>query len=183
MKEKTSLYEYYKLTESNDVPFIFKGALFHDALFQLGETIRDRMKSDERKKVKILSAFIELAQNIKLHSDEKVYSDSEKRDVGVGLIIYKEDENFFKLSAGNRVKKTDSEELKLKCEKINSLNRDELNKLYLQERNKSIEENRNGGSVGLIELARRSRNVLSVCFDEVDDHHSFFTIEVKVSKA
>jgi len=176
------LYQYYKITEENEVPFIFKGALNHEAVYHLGETLKERIKTAENKKSKILSVFVELAQNIKLYSAHKVYSESEGQDVGVGMIAFGETSSAYHIKSGNLINNSSRKELVDRCRLINSLDREELNKLYLKERNKAVEDNRSGGNIGLIELARRSRNPLDVSMDQVDENTTFFSIEVKISK-
>jgi hypothetical protein len=180
--EDFSLFKYYKNSEDNQVPFVFKGGMNHESIYHLGETLKERIQEAESKKSKILSVFVELAQNIKLYSAERVYSDSEDKEVGQGIITFKDDTTAFYIKAGNVIRNESKKELIEKCRLINSLDREELNKLYNKERNRAIEENRAGGNIGLIELARRSRNPLQVSIDQLDDKRAFFTIEVKISK-
>ena len=176
------LYEYYKVTEESEVPFIFKGALNHEAIYYLGETLKEKISDAENKKSKILSVFVELAQNIKLYSAQKVYSESEGQEVGVGMMAFGENSDAYHIRSGNVIRNTSRKELIDRCRLINSLDREELNKLYLKERNRAIEDNREGGNIGLIEMARRSRNPLNVSMDQIDDDTTFFSIEVRISK-
>ena len=74
------------------------------------------------------------------------------------------------------------EDVTSKIDYINSLNRDELKAYYKEVLNNGELSEKGGGGLGLIDIAKKSRNKLQYSFREIDEDYSFFTLTVKILK-
>ena len=176
------IFQFYNQSAAEKVPVLFKGPLFHDVLYNLAECVMQQISNTEKIKNKVLASFIELAQNVKLYSQERIQAEGEESDAGVGMMVFKELDQHYVIMSGNLMRNADVKPLITKCQYINTLNRENLNRYYREERNRSIESGLQGGNTGLIELVRRSNNPLEVGETSVDEAHSFITIAVTINK-
>ena len=69
-----------------------------------------------------------------------------------------------------------------KINHINSLDRDQLKAYYKEILGNGKLSAKGGGGLGLIDIAKKSRNKLEYSFKEIDDDYSFFTLIVKILK-
>ena len=179
---RPDIFQYYQQTNQDRLPVFFRGPLVHDVLYNLAECLLQQVRESEKVKNKVLSAFIELAQNVKLYSAERLVVDDEEKEVGVGVMTFQEVEQGYLVCSGNLVHNNEVVALKEKCDYINSLDREALNKYLREERNRSIDHGLDGGNTGLIEMVKRSNNPLVLDTVIIDQDHSFITIEVKINK-
>ena len=88
----------------------------------------------------------------------------------------------YNIVTGNFIFPKNVDEITKKINYINSLNRDELEAYYKEVLNNGKLSEKGGGGLGLIDIAKKSRNKLQYSFREIDDDYSFFTLTVKILK-
>ena len=91
-------------------------------------------------------------------------------------------EDAYNIVTGNFIYPKNVEEVSNKIDHINSLDRDELKAYYKEVLNNGKLSEKGGGGLGLIDIAKKSRNKLQYSFREIDDDYSFFTLTVKILK-
>lgn len=182
MMENKSLDLFKQYRDTYDYQFIvsFKGRLSQEVLTEFGSMIRTSLSTESKIK-KIFAVFIELAQNM-LHYSAERKSLEDGRETGVGIIMVDEKSVGYNVSAGNLVLNEKIESLKMKCEKINSMSRDELKTYYQKQLRSNRPEDSKGAGVGLIDIARKSDGPLSFNISPIDDKHSFFTLSAYFTK-
>ncbi|EMO76000.1 SiaB family protein kinase [Leptospira kirschneri] len=182
MMENKSLDLFKQYRDTYDYQFIvsFKGRLSQEVLTEFGSMIRTSLSAESKIK-KIFAVFIELAQNM-LHYSAERKSLEDGRETGVGIIMVNEKSVGYNVSAGNLVLNEKIESLKMKCEKINSMSRDELKTYYQKQLRSNRPEDSKGAGVGLIDIARKSDGPLSFNISPIDDKHSFFTLSAYFTK-
>jgi len=179
--EEFDLYEYYKDNKNNNIILSFKGAVSQEILVEIGQIIRNKFGVDKSLK-KIFSVFVEMSQNIMHYSSERVINPRDGKDVGVGIILFKEYENSFLLTSGNQLRNSIGQRVTSKIDKINELNKDELKELYIEQRRKPQEDESKGAGLGLIEIARKSAHKINYKITEINDESSFLVMNVKFNK-
>ncbi len=115
----------------NDIVLSFEGKMSQGVLISLVETLKERLAANGNDATqqmirKIYGVFVELAQNIQNHSLEKVVVDQQQ--IGVGIIVIREDKDKFVITSGNKLLNTDAEKLCSYCDLINTLDEDSLEK-------------------------------------------------------
>ncbi len=176
MKE-FSLFEYNQLFDK-EIQISYKGPFDKQVLTVIGNYIRTIIGNSSQSSKKIFKIFIELAQNISYYSSNKSKTDN---NVGLGILVIRENEGKYFLHAGNEVKSEDVFPILDKCEVINSLNREELREYKREQRN--LPRGVKGGAhIGLIQVALTSANPLDIKITPTDEECSFFSVTVKVDK-
>ena len=122
---------------------------------------------------KTFNILVEVLQNISRHGE------SSEAGGKTGLFMISESYTGFQVSAGNLINNEAVPALKEKISNLASLNLDELNDLY-KKALRSEQGSDGGAGLGLIDIFRDSNNQVEVDFHQVNDSHSFFSIEVKL---
>jgi Family of unknown function (DUF6272) len=130
---------------------------------------------------KIFKIFVELAQNIALYSSDKVITEDQTNFNGYGIFIIREYMDKFQLLAGNMAFREDVTIAVEKCDKINTLSRDELRK-FKRELRKKPSAQKGGGNIGLVQIVLTADNYVDHQVIDVDNTCSFLIFSVEISK-
>lgn len=175
------LLDYYNNNKKNNIILSFKGAVSQEILVEIGSIIRNQF--DIHKSIKkIFAVFVELAQNIMHYSAESEFSLREGKDVGVGIIIFSENEDYFYITSGNVVGTKKGKKVVEKIEKVNEMSADELKTYYKEQRRKPQADGSKGAGLGFIDIARKSNQKIDYQLKETEDGNSFLVLSVKFSK-
>lgn len=182
---KLNLFEYYKQMNENKIVFAYKGTISQDVLVELAELIKDKLfsGSKQRNKIKkVFAIFIELAQNILHHSAEKVSIKGTDKKIGTGIIVVSETSDYYTITSGNLAERENLLDVIKRCDFINSLNAVKLKEYYKEQRSLPFKKGASGPGLGLIDIARKSKNPLEYDFNPVDNSYSFLILSVQVRK-
>lgn len=169
----------YKLMKEKNIVFSFKGALSQEILVEMGNQLKSHLGLSNKLK-KIFSVFIELAQNIMHYSDEREFiAGSEK---GVGIVLFTETDEYFKVISGNLVENSKVDFLKNRLEYLKSLPNNELKNLYSEQIRNRRESNSKGAGLGFIEICRKSDSNIDYKFYPFNENLYFFSLVVIISK-
>ncbi|MTI42403.1 hypothetical protein JM93_00150 [Roseibium hamelinense] len=164
--------------------FAYSGYLSEALLFSLGGTVKQQLeiKNTESKTVRrVFSVFVEQVQNVIRYSDEKEWHTDDKRDrqsagvIAVGI----EDTRFFVI-CGNTVKQSEAPKLEARLNEIVSMDEPELRQHYKQKLREEPEEQSEGGTIGLLEIARRASAPLQFEFMTLDEERQFFVLKAYI---
>lgn len=97
------------------------------------------------------------------------------------LLIVKKQDNIFTISVGNLVLNSLVDSLKIKLDRVNQLDTEELKTLYEEVINKESEEDDTGAGLGLITMALRTEVDIKYSFEPVDTGYSFFTMKIDIN--
>ncbi len=175
--------EIFSGNSKNEMIFVFNGVITQDLIVLLAETIREELSLYCKPQLvnRVFAIFIEMAQNVMHHSDEKFYFD--QQSFGKGQLILLKNHDGFEIITINRVNNSQKKFLMERNNLINKLNRQELKELYIKTRRQKNIVNTKGAGLGFIDIARRSGIPLSVDFENIDDYHHEFSLRVKVNKS
>tara|TARA_B100001778_G_C18599446_1_gene636465 strand:+ start:217 stop:759 length:543 start_codon:yes stop_codon:yes gene_type:complete len=105
-------------------------------------------------------------------------------DTFPAIFVLGKDDDFYYLATGNKIAQEKISNLKDRLEKANSLDRVALLNWYNDILIRDQELNQNGGAgLGIIDMALKSKHKFEYAFQEIDAHHSFFTLKVKINSA
>lgn len=165
----------------NHVSLAFHGVITQDILSLLGHRYRnshDNLVVSKR----IFAIIIELAQNILHYSAEKVFSEKDQREVGVGVIGVSETASQFIISSGNYIYPDDAAKMVERCNFINSLGNEELKEYYREQRRMPQREGKPGANLGFIDMRRKSGNPIEIEVWDQELNKPFFVLTIKVNK-
>lgn len=176
----------FQSMERDKIILSFKGDITQDLLasvYQIMESRMDQDKTDSKRKKRFYHILVECLQNVYHHMEDfrNVSEVTEISDGSAIFIIAKAKGEGYRIITGNYIKKEESEDLKSKLEKINSMNTDELRTYYLETLSTTELSQKGGAGLGMIDIARKSGHKIVYSFDGVTDTVSFFTLEVTIN--
>ncbi|MFC2137021.1 SiaB family protein kinase [Bacteroidota bacterium] len=179
------IYDFIKETLSNEIatsgfPLIYKGQLTHEItkLFTaMAEKKIEEQNIDIKVKRKVFHVMVEFLQNITKHSDD---FDDEKNPIGNGIFIVGEEKRKYYVMTGNKIKKDKEEPLKERIEKLNSLNKEELDEMFKKQMREGNITSKGGAGLGLIDLVRKTSSKLIYEFIPIDKKEKYFIIAITI---
>lgn len=183
MQADFKVYNFYKQMQVQSIILSFKGVVSQDLLSRLAASLRSKSLShDPHIGRKVFGIFIELAQNVTLHSSEKSYSIKEGEPIGVGFLLVGESDDHYLISSSNKIENKHVETVLERSAYINSLDKEGLKEFYKEQRRQPQRENKPGANIGLIDMVKRSGNPISVHAYPFDDKDSILTVSVRLDK-
>lgn len=182
MNSGWGLFREYQLAEKQNTLFLYKGAISQLILSEIAESIKHQVNAHPQIVRKFFGIFIELAQNIRHHSDERTFLQKEGMDVGVGILRASVFDDYYQLVSGNYVERAKGEKLMERSAYINDLDAEGLRHFYRQERKRPKITNQKGANVGLIDMVRRSHNPIKVEVEQILEDKAFVSIAVQLDR-
>lgn len=178
----TDVYDFYRKMEDEKIILSFKGEFSAELLTSILHILEKKMEEleiDGKKRKRVFNVLVECFQNLYHHiesleeGDEIIWEKS-------ALVMVKHDGHKFVVRTGNYVKNDGIVELKRKLAMVNALDTDELRLLYQQKLKNDSRSEKGTAGLGLIDIARKSKNKLGYEFLEIDEHSSFFCLNVVI---
>ncbi len=175
-------YSYYKNMRQNRIIFVYQGEVTAELVSSILHMMENKLEGegeDKKIKKKVFNVMVECLQNVYHHLDAIEIDDT--IDKSALLMIGKEEEYYFVIT-GNHILNERIPSLKARLEKINSLDKKGLKKLYQEIlANEQMSEKGTAG-LGMIDIARKSGQKLGYDFHPVNDKYSFFSLEAKIAR-
>lgn len=173
---------FHEASRRNGVILSFGGDLSESVLFSLGEVLKLRMRQGETDAgvaKRVFSIFVEQAQNVIRYSADRLQPEAEPRPglVSGGMIVVGTEGDRFFVVCGNEVGRTEVPRLRERLDEIATLSSDELRKVYREKLRQPPDEGSLGGSIGLIEIARRSSAPVEYDFQDLGAERSLFCLK------
>ena len=179
--------EYYEFKNGlnlKGIIFSFTGYISEKILFALGEAVRQKMAAEEAGPVltkKVFSVFVEQVQNIIRYSEDKIAGGKDARQVlSSGVITVGNEGDHFFIVCGNVVSSSSMEKLKSRLAHLSTLDKAQLKAFYKEKLKSPPEEDSQGATIGLIEIARRSSEPVEWDFHQIDPTQAFFCLKAYI---
>jgi hypothetical protein len=189
----------YRTMESANISLAFKGAMSERTLVNLAGMLKQQLGGSSPQNVIkaenhiVFAVFVELAQNILNYSAETsigTFTDSENNDTdmqsneinGIGMITIRETANEYIVSSGNAVTTQTASRLVAWCDHLNTLDKDDLKRLYKERLHGEPPEGSKGAGLGLIDIARKSGVPLDYAVSDYAPPLQLFMLNVVVRK-
>lgn len=189
LANKFDLFEMRQFIKNAKIVLSFEGHVSQGILRNMMEMLQEKLyntdendSSDHQYTVikKVFFIFIELAQNIQKYSYEQDNSNNKKN--GAGIIVIREDSDFFSVSSGSISDVNSAEYLKDYCYSINKLSKDEMKDLYKSKLKKPRLDTEQSSGLGLLDIAIKSGSPLNIEVKPIDKEKVFFELTAKVNK-
>lgn len=178
----TDVYQFYRSLEDEQIVLSFKGEFTAELLtsfLHIMENKMEELNTDPRKRKRVFNVLIECFQNLYHHIETN--SDSLKEGLKKSaLIIVKHVDGKFIVRTGNHIDSSGKDELKSKLDMVNALSSDELRQLYKMKLENDPRTPKGTAGLGLIDIARKSKNKLGYEFIDIDKSDSFFCLNVNI---
>lgn len=160
-------------------PLIYKGPLDHDTMKFFTAMARERVTNEcENKSIqrKVFHVMVEMIQNVTKHSAS---SDMHGKE-GDGIFVVGKTETYFYIITGNHIAHDKVNTLSCVIENLNSLDEEELTRLYKEKIRQGGLSEKGGAGLGLIDIVRKSNHHLDYHFATIDDESKFFILKASV---
>ncbi|MCJ2129366.1 SiaB family protein kinase [Methylobacterium sp. E-045] len=172
---------FFETSKRNGVILSFGGDISENVLFSLGEVLKLRMiqgETDATIAKRVFSIFVEQAQNIIRYSADKLPADGTSCSmISAGMIVVGVENARFFVVCGNEVPKADAAILHERLDHISGMSSEELKRFYREKLRQAPDEGSLGGSIGLIEIARRSSAPVEFEFHDLGGERSLFCLK------
>ena len=185
---KFDIFQYNKMMVDNNITIIYSGPIWSEGLEGLASALQSRLTLDDMPlsaAQSIFSIFIEQVTNMMMYSAEKEIfthpNDSKQMEVSRGVFILGAQGRHYFLQSGNVVTNINAEILKSRIDKLNTLDKQEMRRLYREQakaENANVESK--GAGLGLIEIARRATSKIDYEFIPHGDGLSYFSMYVTI---
>lgn len=179
----SDVYDFYKKMEDENIILSFKGTFSEDLLTSILHIVEAKMggmQIEPNKRKRVFKVLVECCQNLYHHIEEIEASDDELEQQKSALIIVKFKAGVFRITTGNFVRNDQIEELRAKLEIVNELNEDGLRELYRTKLQNEGRTMKGTAGLGLIDIARKSKNKLDYEIINVTESISFFCLSVVI---
>ncbi|WP_018141045.1 SiaB family protein kinase [Thioalkalivibrio sp. ALJ7] len=164
--------------------FSFTGYISEGILKALGDALRQkiRLESTDTKTVnRVFSVFVEQVQNIIRYSAERIEHDAEPPiELSSGMITVGSDQGRFFVICGNVIGRKDADTLAVRLRELAGMDSAELRRFYKEKLREPPDEGSKGGSIGLIEIARRASEPIQFDFQHISDAQSYFVLKAYI---
>ncbi len=169
------VYDFYKGIRTHEITLAYEGEMNHKLMKVFTDIALGRMSEEEEKRQvqkRVYHVMIECLQNISkhaFHTNEETHS-----DLNHGILIISKNPHNYLITTGNIVEIDRTEYLNDLLEKVNSLNKAELDELYKSQLKEGRLSEKGGAGLGFIDIKRKTRQNLEFHFLPVSKSHSFF---------
>lgn len=169
------------MMRSHHLIFGYRGTLTNElitSLLQLSDSKLKELQTPFRKKKSIINILIECLQNILYHSE--TFQDGIFSGHHCLFLLGKREQDYF-IQIGNYVENTHMEALKSKLDYFNTLNSDQIHRLYLEVLEKGHLSEKGGAGLGILRVMKDSGSKIEYTFEPVDESKSFYGMEIKIN--
>lgn len=162
----------------NHINLVYCSQFSGQRAFDMLDIIESLKMSKNQKyvtKKRIFSVLVELLQNISQHG-----VDLEGMEGKTGILLVGAEKKTNKIITGNIIQKNDEEFLRNHLDRINQMNNDELENLFVEKLTDDDFSNPLKNGMGIIDMRIKSGKPLEYDIKNVDDKHSFFTLQVTI---
>lgn len=179
----SDVYNFYKRMEDEHIILSFKGVFTEDLLTSILHIIEGKMEMmgiETKKKKRVFNVLVESFQNLYHHIEEMGYENERGEQDRSVMIIVKFENNNFTITTGNFMRIERISELREKLDMVNALNNEALRKLYRSKLESDGRTEKGTAGLGLIDIARKSKNKLDYEFIDVTGSIGFFCLSVVI---
>jgi hypothetical protein len=171
------VYEFYKTMKTHEISLVYEGEITHQitkAFTSLTESNMAREEESGQVQRKVFHVMVECLQNISKHAED--FGTNDFLYSGRGIFMVSKGETEYTVTTGNAVDNSKIDDMKAMLEKINSMDKEELNELYKKQIKEGRLSEKGGAGLGFIDIKRKTGKRLEYHFLPIDDDISFFLL-------
>ncbi len=177
------VYDFYQRMEDEKVILSFKGEFSAELLTSILHIMESKMielSIPMQMKKRVFNVLVECFQNLYHHIDVAAAEAPITGSKNAAIVMVKYVDEKILVLTGNYIPKVSTDELKKKLVLVNELDQQELKELYQQRLLHNSVSKKGTAGLGIIDIARKSKNELGYEFIEVDDNYSFFCLSIVI---
>lgn len=179
----SDVYDFYRKMEDENIILSFKGTFSEELLTSILHIVESKMISLEvttTKKKRVFNVLVECFQNLYHHIETFGEDGDVNNHQKSALIMVKYDNGKFTITTGNFVMQEKVPDLKDKLAMINDMDSEDLKDLYRTKLEQDGRTEKGTAGLGLIDIARKSKNKLEYEIIDVTESIGFFCLNVVI---
>ena len=179
----SEVYDFYRKMEDENIILSFKGSFSEELLTSILHIVESKMDSmgvPNPKKKRVFNVLVECFQNLYHHIEIFGEEEALKKQQKSALIMVKYQNEKFTITTGNFLTQEGIPELKEKLDQINTMDREDLRDLYRTKLEQDGRTEKGTAGLGLIDIARKSKNKLEYEIIDVTESIGFFCLNVVI---
>lgn len=179
----TDVYKFYRRMEDEQVILSFKGEFSAELLTSILHIMESKMielSIPMQMKKRVFNVLVECFQNLYHHIDIASVDKPMDASKNSALVMVKYVDEKIMVLTGNYIPTASTDDLKRKLILVNELDEKELRELYQQRLLNNNVSQKGTAGLGIIDIARKSKNELGYEFVKVDDEYSFFSLRIVI---
>jgi hypothetical protein len=174
-----TIMSFEKLLARNNIYMVWSNHITPDVGKEMLSFTETKLREDDidsGTKRRVFSILVEVLENIAKYSPGK----KAERKHGMPVAAIRMEKGSFYLTAGNLIRKSKTHKLRKKIDMVNRYDRAGLKELYRKQLSKQDSSSESTGSMGLIDIARKSGHKLKYSFSKINDDYSYYILGVRV---
>lgn len=175
------IYEFRSQLQAQNVLLAYSGYVSDGIVYALGDALKQKLAIDEADRnltKRIFSVFVEQVQNIIRYShDTETGVEPDASPLRSGVITVGIDDGRFFVLCANTMESAKVPPLRERLELLAGMDSDALRTYYRQKLRDEADADSQGGSIGLIEIARRASAPIEFDFMDIDPKTTFFCLK------
>jgi hypothetical protein len=168
-----------KLMDEHNVYLIWSGHITADVGREVLSFTETKLSEDDIEanlRRRVFAILVEMLENVAKYSPGK---EAEER-YGMPMAMIRLKERVYSVSTGNLIPNENIAALREKLDNINKHDKEGIKDLFRQALTEQSPSSDSTGSLGLIDMARKSGSKLMYTFDNVNELYSYYTLTVNV---
>jgi len=177
------VYDFYQTMKTHEITLVYEGEITHQltkAFTSLAESNMAKEEESGNVQRKVFHVMVECLQNISKHADDFAINDFQY--AGRGIFMVSKGETEYSVTTGNALDNSRVEELKTMLDRINSMEKEELDELYKKQIKEGRLSEKGGAGLGFIDIKRKTKHKLEYHFLPIDEKISFFLLTSTISR-
>jgi hypothetical protein len=172
-------YPCYRDMYDNNVVFAFKGVVNSDVVTHVLDIMNERLEEDHQSRKtskKVFNVLVECMTNLYVDEDKSKYAEFDPTAI---LTVKKRDEQYI-VSTGSMIQNNRVHQIKELISRLNKMSDEDIKSYYQEMLLTSDLNDPFHGNLGIIDLARKSKNNLEVAFKYISQDFSFFSLDAYI---
>lgn len=179
--EPIDLFQMRETYNRQQIMLCFNGPISRSLIEEIGNALRNYLCAEQvqpSSAMDVFAVYIELTQNIRHYARLKNWAD---QDAGATVVVSRDGEGRYVVSAGNLVDRADGEVLLARVGELSQLDKAQLKAAYKEQlRKPRQDEDVSGAGLGLIDIARKSSAPLQASLREFSDGRAFVSLSAVI---
>lgn len=164
-----------------DILICFNGPFSQSLIEEIGTAIRKHLENDVAKStlLDVFSVYIEQTQNIRNYAQRKAQQDAAAAAVfNAGTVVIGRSDGHYVVASGNVIAAADLPGLLERLDRLRALDKPALRTLFKEQMRQTppADSDTGGAGLGLIDMARKTRQPLTYQLRPLSDGQQFFTL-------
>lgn len=174
-------YRLYRLFLEQNIHWVFCGKFTSektDLIIRFFENFLNQEDIVQKIQKRAFYIFVEGIQNVHRHQ----LTPEHLSFLQMGFLTFQQENSHIAFTMGNVIPVNQESVIATKLDELNKMSREELNNYYKKVLKNDVLSDKGGAGLGLIEIARKSKNLLNYKFVPIDENISFFYLKMAVSE-